>query len=87
MVNPDGLEPTIMPLRSQNQREAILCKEDYGPTFGRAHDLHISDNANININSHYVGDDTYNFPRAYRTFFTGDSRFFVTNYEVFLLLH
>ena len=76
-----------MLLRSQNQGYAILCRDDYGPTFGREYDLHISDNANSHTNNYVMGAGTYSFPRPRGTFFTGESEFFVTNYEVFALLH
>ena len=85
MVNPYGLGPTKMPLKTQQQqRHAILCHPDYGPAFGGGHDLYISNNANENTSSSSYLGRTYERPPARQdTFFTGSANFTVTDYEVF----
>ena len=91
MVSPSGTEPTKMPVKRESEY-AIYCKSDYGPTFGLGkdgYDLHISDNANISTSSSVCLGETYNNP-TYNdpeskadSFFTGETHFHVTNYEVF----
>ncbi|KAL9954725.1 hypothetical protein ACROYT_G042298 [Oculina patagonica] len=82
MVNPHGLGPTKMPLKSQ--QNAICCGRLNGPTFGFGHDLHISDNANTNTSSFSNLGFTYERPPGQQdTFFTGNRYFTVTDYEVF----
>ena len=91
MVNPSGTEPTKMPVKQESEY-AIYCKSDYGPTFGLGkdgYDLHISGNANILTSSSVCLGETYNNP-TYNdleskadSFFTGETHFHVTNYEVF----
>ena len=92
MVNPSGTEPTIMRLERESQY-AIFCRSDYGPTFGSVgdgHDLHISGKANIFTSSSVCLGKTYNIPTDVESkadlFFTGETRFHVTNYEVFELV-
>ena len=84
MVNPYGLGPTKMPLKTQQQqRHAILCHPGYGPAFGGGQDLYISNNANANTSS-YTFSYTYEHPPGQQdTFFTGSECFTVTDYEVF----
>ncbi|KAL9954739.1 hypothetical protein ACROYT_G042313 [Oculina patagonica] len=83
MINPQGLGPTKMQLKSQQQQYAIYCFSGCGPTFGGGHDLHISDNANTNTESYSILGSTYECPPGQQsTFFTGVT---VTNYEVFAL--
>ena len=95
MVNPSGTEPTIMRLERESQY-AIFCRSDYGPTFGSVgdgHDLHISGKANIFTSSSVCLGETYNNPTYNDAesnadlFFTGETRFHVTNYEVFELVN
>ena len=93
MVNPSGSEPTKMPLKGESQY-AICCRSDYGPTFGLGrdgHDLHISGKANIFTSSSVCLGETYNIPTDVESkadlFFTGETRFHVTNYEVFELVN
>ena len=84
MVNPYGLGPTKMQLRTQQQQHAIYCHHGYGPTFGERHDLFISNNANANTSSHSCLGVTYKRPPGEpHTFFTGSTNFTVTDYEVF----
>ena len=35
-----------------NGKYSIYCNPSYGPTFGRGHDLHISDKSNTSNSSH-----------------------------------
>ena len=88
MVNPHGREPTKIPLNLNHER-AISCRADLGPTFGRGyhykHALKISDHANVSYSESDDNDNIYNFPPERATFFTGNSRFVVTDYEVFSL--
>ena len=84
MVNPYGLGPTKMPLRTQEQQDAIYCRPGYGPVFGAGHDLFISNNANANTSSRSRLVHTYERPPGRQdTFFTGSTNFTVTDYEVF----
>ena len=86
MVNPHGHEPTKIPLTLQNQGNSISCRADLGPTFGgNSHGLRISDHANISYSESNDIYAVYNFPPERETFFTGNSRFVVTDYEVFSL--
>ena len=84
MVNPYGLGPTKMPLKTQQQQHAICCDPGYGPVFGSPHDLYISNNANANTSSRSFLGCTYERPPGQQdTFFTGSTKFTVTDYEVF----
>ena len=84
MVNPYGLGPTKMPLKTQQQQHAICCYRNDGPAFGAGHDLFISNNANSNTSSRSRLGDTYERPPGQQqTFFTGSTNFTVTDYEVF----
>ena len=89
MVNPHGHEPTKIPLTRQGQGISISCRADLGPTFGSGYDgrnaLRISDHANISYSESDDYDNIYNFLPERETFFTGNSRFVVTDYEVFSL--
>ena len=44
---------------------AIYCSHTYGPTFGAAHDLRISDNCHVNTNSYSQLGYTYKLPTGY----------------------
>jgi len=84
MVNPRGLVPTKMPLKTQREESAIVCCSSYGPAFRRGNDLYISNNANTNTSSYSDLDITYECPPGQQnTFFTGSNNFTVTDYEVF----
>ena len=83
MVNPQGMAPSKMPL-VKNQKNAIHCMSDYGPSFGGGHDLHISNNANTSGSSYSNLGYSYQLPNGQdNTFFTGAQYFNVTDYEVF----
>ena len=82
IVNPHGLEPRKLPLKTHKE-VAVWRKSEYGPTFGEGYDLHISGNANRNEKSYSVFS-SYSCPEGkQKTFFTGARNFTVSNYEVF----
>ena len=82
MVNPQGVTPSKMPL-VKNQY-AIMCRSEFGPTFGRGHDLYISHYANSSDASYSNLGVAYQRPTGQQsTFFTGARNFIVTDYEVF----
>ena len=89
MVNPHGREPTKIPLTPDSHECAISCRADLGPTFGCGDNdksaLQISNHANVSYSESDDDDNIYNFPPERATFFTGNSRFVVTDYEVFSL--
>ena len=90
MVNPHDREPTKIPLNPHCHERAISCRADLGPTFGRGyyygkHALQISDYANVSYSESDDNNNIYNFPPERATFFTGNSSFVVTDYEVFSL--
>lgn len=67
---------------SQEQQYAIYCDSSYGPTFGRRHDLHISENANMYPSSYGYPGRSYECPPGQLNPFFTETRY-VTNYEVF----
>lgn len=50
LTNPHGIPPTKLQTNGDGTA-SIYIQGHYGPTFGRGHDLHIANNANINNNS------------------------------------
>lgn len=89
IANPHSLVPTKAPMMVVGI-EGICYAVDYGPTsFGNSCQgfiLRISYNANI-IPSEAKGSYPYRFPSDAIDFFTGHSKFLVTDYEVFTLLN
>ena len=92
MINPRGHQPTKIPLTRhyESQRYGISSGFDQGPTFGGRPcggrwALKISDDADVSYSESCDDDDAYDFPLESEPFFTGSSRFVVTDYEVFLL--
>jgi len=88
MVNPRGLGPTKMPLKTQKKEWAISGDLGWGPLFGGGflggHDLIISNYANVNTLSYSCLGHTYERPPEQPdTFFTGSRYFTVEDYEVF----
>ena len=85
MVNPRGLGPTKMPLKTQQQQYAIYCNGGCGPVFGAGgDDLQISNNPNTHNSSRSYLGHTYQCPPGQQdTFFTGSNNYTVTDYEVF----
>ena len=84
MVNPYGLGPTKMPLKTQRQQHAIHCHPGNGPVFGAGFDLAISGDANTTtLSDSFLGHTYEGPPGQQQTFFTGSTYFTVTDYEVF----
>ena len=84
MVNPYGLGPTKMPLKTQRQQTAIYFHSGYGPVFGAGNDLAICSDANTNALSCSSLGHTYERPPGQQaTFFSGGTFFTVKDYEVF----
>ena len=84
MVNPHGLGPTKLRLKSDRQQYSIYCHSSHGPWFGGGSDLRISDSANTGASSYSYLGNTYEFPPGQKsTFFTGRTNFTVTDYEGF----
>jgi len=86
LVNPSGLPPTKMPLKAGEDKYAIYCRSDYGPIFGRGHDLVIvnepnSKNCWASLNNSYE----YPFGQTGTTFLTGNEYFTVSEMEVFVI--
>jgi len=73
--------------RSQN--DAIYCSSNYGPTFGRGHDLYIASDCNRNDNSYSYLGYTYRHTKyaqgsnEARTLFAGSLNFKVNEIEVY----
>ena len=79
-VNPSGLVPTKFPLISGSETYAMFCDPSHGPAFSGVNgpDLSLSNGAQS-----YLGS-TYRLPPGQPySFFTGDNKFTVTDYEVF----
>ena len=57
----------------QNSQNALYHRSDYGPTFGSGHDLHISNNANLNTGSYTNFGNIYQPPPGY-TYGTANTR-------------
>ena len=82
-VNPNGLAPTKLSLITGKEEGGISCNSGCGPMFGDGNDLWIGNNANTSPSLSIIGD-TYQLPPGQQsTFFTGPSKFIVTDYEVF----
>ena len=74
-----------MPLM-ENKPNAIYCDGKIGPSFGGGSDLRILKDANMSPSSYSYLGHTYKSPPGQRSsFFTGDTKFTVENYEVFEL--
>ena len=86
LVNPSGLSPTKMPLKSGQEGSAMCCNSGYGPTYGAGHDLYISNAPNSNNCSTYL-NNTYQCPSGQNnyTFLTGSQTFRVSEMEVYRL--
>jgi hypothetical protein len=56
--NKENLPPFKAPLKDQNTQYAIYIQNDYGPSFGAGHDIHISNDASSNTGS-YTGFNSY----------------------------
>ena len=85
LVNPAGIGPTKMTLKSANAANGILCNKDYGPIFGAGHDLMISNASNTKNASQSKLDNTYECPpnQTNTTFLAGNQNFTISEYEIF----
>lgn len=80
-------EPIL--LRTKHPDESIYCHPNHGPTFGKGHDIFISDDSNMNNLSHaYIGH-TYQHPKYIhnmeeaKKFLAGVEKFQTADIEVF----
>ena len=86
--NNDNLPPFKLPLKDENNVQAILPRSDYGPTFGSytTYQLLIRDNARSNEYSLALIGDVYQPPDAYRqTLLAGSERFKPSEVEALYL--
>ena len=86
--NNDNLQPFKLPLKDENNAQAISRRSDGGPTFGgpMTFQLLISDNARSNENSLALNGDVYQPPDAYRkTLLAGSEGFKPSEVEVLYL--
>jgi hypothetical protein len=86
LCNKENLLPFKAPLYDQNSQRAIYVKEDYGPTFGAVHDIHISDDAASNTGSITNSNSIYPIPSNVtniRTMMAGSFNFQPSEVEVF----
>ena len=79
-----GLPPTKFPLISGRETSALFCDPSHGPAFGGiGADLSLANGAHSKTNESYLGS-TYRLPPGQQhSFFTGDNKLTVTDYEVF----
>lgn len=85
LVNPSGLSPTKMALRSGQERYAMYCNANSGPTFGGGsyYDLYICNAPNSNNCSTYLYNYQCPSGQPCHTFLTGGQNFTVSEMEVF----
>ena len=88
LVNPSGLSPTKMSLKSEQEGYAMYCDNNHGPIFGyRSYcDLYICNVPNSNNCSTYL-NNTYQCPSGQNAnmFLTGGQYFLVSEMEVYRL--
>ena len=85
-----GYAPVKQNIKSSYYSKAIYTCSRHGPTFGRGHDLYISNNAASNRNSYTACDCSFTPPTGYSgscsycNYYTGGSSHFTpTDVEVF----
>ena len=90
LKNKDNLEPFKAAVY-RNSHRALYHYSGYGPTFG-GHDLHISNNSNLNTNSYTDFGSTYQPPPGYtpgaantQDLLAGTHHFTPSEVEVFYL--
>jgi len=77
------LRPTTTKYAIQVAKSAVYLASNYGPTFGRGHDLYIADKALSNSKSFTNGGHSYSFPsKPNYQLNDGSSKFQVTDYVV-----
>ena len=87
--NKENLPPFRAQLKNQSAGNAIYVRQNYGPLFGGGWDLHISDNAASNTNSHTNFGSSYQPPSGVsdpRTILAGTFTFTPSEVEVFHLV-
>ncbi|XP_028408702.1 uncharacterized protein LOC114531261 [Dendronephthya gigantea] len=88
--NKENLQPFIAQLKDQNTDHAIYAASHYGPTFGRGHDIFISNNAASNVASNTQFNNlNYQTPPGVsnpQTILAGTSYFTPSEIEVFYIL-
>jgi hypothetical protein len=87
--NKENLPPFKTPVRNQETDVAIYTKNNYGPTFGSGHDIHITNNAASNTNSYTYFNSAYQTPSGVnntRTILAGTYKFSPIEVEVFHLV-
>jgi hypothetical protein len=86
-LNPaDGSGPRKYPLKINHKNEAIFCRDNAGPSFGIACDLHICDNCNTARSSHVTCGTSYESDgKEENVQFTLSRNFYVQEIEVFEL--
>ena len=87
--NNDNLQPFKLPLKDENNVQAIFPRRDFGPTFGggsMTFQLLISNNARSYSHSFALIGDVYQPPDVYRqTLLAGSERFKPSEVEVLYL--
>jgi hypothetical protein len=86
LKNPHNVQPRKFALKSDQKHRAIYCGSGYGPIFGEANDIGVTDKCNESGQSFSGGfGDTYTNDTGLsgRTFFTGSPNFTVAEIEVF----
>ncbi|CAF1099506.1 unnamed protein product [Rotaria sordida] len=85
LTNPHGIPSTKYSNKHPNY--SIYAGNNYGPTFGGAHDLYISNNSQTNRNNYFGFPHSYNDTtnRGALTF-TGDQNFRTNEIEVYRLI-
>ena len=90
LYNINGYAPVKQKIKSSHYSKAIYTCSRHRPTFGRGHDLYISNNAASNRNSYTACDCSFTPPTGYSgscsycNYYTGGSSHFTpTDVEVF----
>ncbi|XP_068673807.1 uncharacterized protein [Montipora foliosa] len=89
LYNINGYAPVKLQVNSARKNDAIYRCSIYGPTFGRGHDIRISNNAASDRNSNTHCGGSYPLPPGYYlsgfscTFYAGSFKFTPTDIEVF----
>jgi len=71
--------------KQKDTSHSIHCSKDYGPMFGKGHDICIYDSCNTNNNSNSYGNTTYDLPQDVdsSTYLAGAHKFKVKDIEVY----
>lgn len=79
--------PTNVPakFRCINDTDAMVDAPHYGPTFGRGHDIHISDASNTNKASYFDFHTYEDSSQLGSKVFTGSNKFQTNEIEVYLV--